>query len=71
MISKFEGFLYNIERTVAGVSYVEYIDSIVRKLDFVSLYIKYISFIDNVLDVKKDLQSRRPCRIVRGRLQTG
>ena len=35
-------------------------------LEFVSLYIKYISFIDDVLDVKKDLQSQRPCRIVRG-----
>lgn len=67
MISKFEEFLYDIERTVAGVSYVEYIDSIVRKLEFVSLYIKYISFIGDVLDVKKDLQSQRPCRIVRGR----
>lgn len=31
------------------------------------MYIKYISFIDDVLDVKKDLQSQRPCRIVRGR----
>lgn len=69
MISKFEEFLYDIERTVAGVSYVEYIDSLVGKLEFVSLYIKYISSIDDVLDVKKDLRSQRPCRIVRGRLQ--